>query len=107
MFKWGLVIAGIKDLGRPAEKLSVSQNVGEWSPPLYQSDTKRADRESQRSRRPVSSGSGTPLWSVASPGSRVARLLTKRQITPVNYSLASVNTFVGATGITQLYRIWE
>ncbi|ORX36910.1 UPF0041-domain-containing protein [Kockovaella imperatae] len=25
--KWGLVAAGVKDLGRPAEKLSVSQNV--------------------------------------------------------------------------------
>ncbi|CAJ0642557.1 16351_t:CDS:2 [Entrophospora sp. SA101] len=27
-FKWGLVIAGISDMKRPAEKLSVSQNVG-------------------------------------------------------------------------------
>ena len=26
--KWCLVIAGVKDLGRPAEKLSVSQNLG-------------------------------------------------------------------------------
>lgn len=25
--KWGLVLAGVKDLSRPAEKLSVSQNV--------------------------------------------------------------------------------
>jgi hypothetical protein len=25
--KWGLVAAGVKDLSRPAEKLSVSQNV--------------------------------------------------------------------------------
>lgn len=25
--KWGLVAAGLKDLARPAEKLSVSQNV--------------------------------------------------------------------------------
>jgi hypothetical protein len=25
--KWGLVAAGLKDLGRPADKLSVSQNV--------------------------------------------------------------------------------
>ena len=25
--KWGLVAAGLKDLGRPAEKLSTSQNV--------------------------------------------------------------------------------
>ena len=30
MMKWGLVAAGLKDLGRPAEKLSVSQNVGAY-----------------------------------------------------------------------------
>ena len=28
MMKWCLVAAGLKDLNRPAEKLSVSQNVG-------------------------------------------------------------------------------
>jgi Mitochondrial pyruvate carriers len=28
-------------------------------------------------------------------------------ITPVNYSLAAVNFFVGTTGLAQLYRIWE
>jgi Na+(H+)/acetate symporter ActP len=28
-------------------------------------------------------------------------------ITPINYNLMSVNLFVGATGIYQLYRIWE
>ena len=27
MMKWALVLAGIKDLTRPAEKLSVSQNL--------------------------------------------------------------------------------
>lgn len=27
LFKWALVAAGVKDLTRPAEKLSVSQNV--------------------------------------------------------------------------------
>ncbi|KAG9018080.1 Mitochondrial pyruvate carrier 2 [Tulasnella sp. 427] len=27
IMKWGLVAAGVKDLNRPAEKLSVSQNV--------------------------------------------------------------------------------
>ena len=26
--KWALVAAGLKDLARPAEKLSVSQNLG-------------------------------------------------------------------------------
>ncbi len=28
IMKWCLVAAGVKDLSRPAEKLSVSQNVG-------------------------------------------------------------------------------
>ncbi len=28
-------------------------------------------------------------------------------ITPVNYSLAAVNFFVGCTGLAQLYRIWD
>jgi len=28
-------------------------------------------------------------------------------ITPVNYSLAAVNFFVGSTGLAQLYRIWD
>ncbi|KZP18508.1 UPF0041-domain-containing protein [Athelia psychrophila] len=28
MMKWGLVAAGLKDLQRPAEKLSVPQNLG-------------------------------------------------------------------------------
>lgn len=27
--KWGLVAAGMKDLARPADKLSFSQNLGE------------------------------------------------------------------------------
>lgn len=30
MMKWCLVAAGLKDLSRPAEKLSVSQNLGAW-----------------------------------------------------------------------------
>lgn len=29
MMKWCLVLAGVKDLSRPADKLSVSQNFGE------------------------------------------------------------------------------
>ena len=28
MMKWCLVMAGLKDLSRPAEKLSASQNIG-------------------------------------------------------------------------------
>ena len=36
VMKWCLVAAGLKDLNRPAEKLSVSQNVGESMGDLYQ-----------------------------------------------------------------------
>ena len=30
LMKWCLVAAGLKDLSRPADKLSVSQNLGAW-----------------------------------------------------------------------------
>ncbi|KAL1405532.1 Mitochondrial pyruvate carrier 2 [Vanrija albida] len=68
--KWALVAAGIKDLSRPADKLSVSQNVA-----------------------------------LAATGFIWVRY--SLVITPVNYSLAAVNFFVGTTGVTQLYRIWD
>lgn len=70
MMKWCLVIAGIKDLGRPPEKLSVGQNVA-----------------------------------LAATGMIWVRY--SLVITPVNYSLAAVNFFVGATGIAQLARIYN
>lgn len=70
MMKWCLVAAGVKDLSRPPEKLSVSQNVA-----------------------------------LAATGMIWVRY--SLVITPVNYSLAAVNFFVGTTGIAQLYRIWE
>jgi len=70
MAKWALVAAGIKDLGRPADKLSVSQNVA-----------------------------------LAATGFIWVRY--SFVITPVNYSLAAVNFFVGTTGVGQLYRIWD
>ncbi|KIM32018.1 hypothetical protein M408DRAFT_242211 [Serendipita vermifera MAFF 305830] len=70
MMKWCLVAAGISDLKRPAEKLSVSQNVA-----------------------------------LAATGFIWVRY--SMVITPVNYSLGAVNFFVGMSGVTQLYRIWE
>ncbi|CAE6370054.1 Mitochondrial pyruvate carrier 2 [Rhizoctonia solani] len=70
MMKWCLVAAGLKDLSRPADKLSVSQNVA-----------------------------------LASTGFIWVRY--SLVITPVNYSLAAVNFFVGASGLGQLYRIWD
>jgi len=70
IMKWCLVAAGLKDLSRPAEKLSVSQNVA-----------------------------------LAATGFIWVRY--SLVITPVNYSLAAVNFFVGSTGMSQLYRIWD
>ncbi|CAL1708024.1 unnamed protein product [Somion occarium] len=70
MMKWCLVAAGLKDLSRPAEKLSVSQNVA-----------------------------------LAATGFIWVRY--SLVITPVNYSLAAVNFFVGSTGLGQLARIWH
>lgn len=70
MMKWCLVAAGISDLKRPAEKLSVSQNVA-----------------------------------LAATGFIWVRY--SMVITPVNYSLGAVNFFVGMSGVTQLYRIWD
>ncbi|KAI0044350.1 UPF0041-domain-containing protein [Auriscalpium vulgare] len=66
--KWCLVAAGVKDLSRPAENLSVSQNVAL-----------------------AATGFIWVRWSMV--------------ITPVNYSLAAVNVFVGSTGLGQLIRI--
>lgn len=66
--KWCLVAAGLKDMSRPAEKLSVSQN-----------------------------------FALACTGFIWVRY--SLVITPINYSLAAVNFFVGSTGLVQLGRI--
>jgi len=68
LMKWGLVAAGLKDLSRPADKLSVSQNL-------------------------ALAGTGF-IW-----------VRYSLVITPINYSLAAVNFFVGLPGLTQLGRI--
>ncbi|KZV69334.1 UPF0041-domain-containing protein [Peniophora sp. CONT] len=68
MMKWCLVAAGLKDLARPAEKLSVSQNVALTATGF--------------------------IW-----------VRYSLVITPVNYSLAAVNFFVGSSGLAQLVRI--
>jgi len=69
-WKWGLVVAGIADLSRPAENISRPNSI-------------------------ALSLTGV-VWS---------RYAT--QITPVNYNLLSVNVFVAATGIYQLYRSYQ
>jgi hypothetical protein len=66
--KWCLVAAGLKDLSRPADKLSMSQNTA-----------------------------------LAATGFIWVRY--SLVITPINYSLAAVNFFVGLSGLTQLGRI--
>ncbi|EIN11953.1 UPF0041-domain-containing protein, partial [Punctularia strigosozonata HHB-11173 SS5] len=68
MMKWCLVAAGVKDLTRPAEKLSVSQNIALTATGF--------------------------IW-----------VRYSMVITPVNYSLAAVNFFVGMTGLGQLARV--
>ncbi|KAJ3572393.1 hypothetical protein NP233_g3114 [Leucocoprinus birnbaumii] len=68
VMKWCLVGAGLKDLTRPADKLSVSQNLA-----------------------------------LAATGFIWVRY--SFVITPVNYSLAAVNFFVGMSGLSQLGRI--
>ncbi|KAL7421500.1 Mitochondrial pyruvate carrier 2 [Cryptotrichosporon argae] len=68
--KWGLVAAGVKDLQRPADKLSVPQNLALTATGF--------------------------IW-----------VRYSMVITPVNYSLAAVNFFVGMSGAAQLYRIWD
>ncbi|KAJ7128895.1 hypothetical protein C8R43DRAFT_683278 [Mycena crocata] len=68
MMKWCLVGAGLKDMSRPAEKLSVSQNVALLATGF--------------------------IW-----------VRYSLVITPINYSLAAVNFFVGLSGLTQLGRI--
>jgi len=67
LFKWGLVLAGIGDLQRPAEKISVPQSSA-----------------------------------LAATGVIWARY--SLVIIPKNYSLFSVNVFVGLTGIYQVVR---
>ncbi|KAG0258104.1 Mitochondrial pyruvate carrier 2 [Mortierella polycephala] len=68
--KWALVAAGVGDLSRPAENLSLSQNVALAATGL--------------------------IWSRYS-----------LVIIPKNYSLLTVNMFVAATGLTQIYRILD
>ncbi|XP_014666448.1 PREDICTED: mitochondrial pyruvate carrier 2-like [Priapulus caudatus] len=70
VFKWALVIAGISDLKRPADKLSVMQSGALAATGI--------------------------IWSRYS-----------MVIKPKNYSLLSVNVFLAATGLYQLYRIYD
>jgi hypothetical protein len=65
--KWALVIAGLRDINRPVERVSTAQNVAL-----------------------AATGAIWARWSF--------------QIVPKNYSLATVNVFVCATGLYHLGR---
>ncbi|KAF6000559.1 hypothetical protein CCYA_CCYA19G4669 [Cyanidiococcus yangmingshanensis] len=65
--KWALVIAGLRDINRPVERVSTAQNVAL-----------------------AATGAIWARWSF--------------QIVPKNYSLATVNVFVCATGLYHLAR---
>jgi hypothetical protein len=69
--KWCLVAAGLKDLGRPAEKLSINQNIGKSS-----------------HSAPCSSPFSSPYAALAATGFIWVRY--SLVITPINYSLAAV-----------------
>ena len=112
--KWALVAAGLKDLGRPADKLSVSQNVALaatgfiWVSPVERSETPPLPLFPSPAL-PSSVFAHVPSYLL----SLVARYFANGQvrysfvIIPVNYSLAAVNLFVGSTGLAQLYRIYD
>lgn len=76
------MIAGIRDLQRPADVLSPTQSTG----------TRCSGKHS----------CGVALALTGIIWSRYSTV-----ITPVNWNLFSVNIFLGATGLMQLYRIWE
>ena len=86
--KWALVIAGIGDLQRPADKLSPTQSSG----------TPKLIHEMVYPDTDIS-------IALAATGVIWSRYST--QITPVNYNLLLVNVFVAATGLFQLYRIYD
>ena len=72
LMKWCLVAAGVKDLTRPADKLSVSQNVG----------------ASPFSRFLLHTTLTLPSLALAATGFIWVRY--SLVITPINYSLAAV-----------------
>jgi hypothetical protein len=78
LMKWCLVIAGVKDLNRPADKLSVSQNLGAFF--RYRTKHGYAERFSL-----------VPGTALAATGFIWVRY--SLVITPVNYSLAAVRPF--------------
>ncbi len=79
--KWGLVIAGLADINRPPEKISVSQTLGKLSLRFF------------------------VLLQVALTCTGLIWARYSTQIIPINYSLMTVNMFVAGTGLYQLNRV--
>ena len=76
--KWALVAAGVSDLQRPAEKLSVSQNLGAFSL-LIMSSVSRKPFNDRIQPRLALAATGT-IW-----------VRYSLVIIPINYSLAAVS----------------
>lgn len=117
-FKWGISIANIADMQRPAEKVSTPQQCGEpqqrgCSTQLRNTSTTPCLLTAQA--RPGATQHTTNLLSadLCPPPAIVPAAVTctgliwtrySTQITPINYNLMTVNCFMAATGMYQLYR---
>ena len=125
LMKWCLVAAGLKDWSRPAEKLSVSQNVGACrllQQPMWQSCSCISIPHSHEHAAIVLSttfcvNSTRRNWFHLGPllnghYSRQLQSGSRAFFNSCSYcwcwvsSLVQVNFFVGSTGLGQLGRIW-
>ena len=108
VMKWCLVAAGLKDLGRPAEKLSVSQNVGAYLPRFVGSFApEKAIFVFQLWPQLASSGCATRSLShrstIPSKPYALSPVLSYGQLNRTDPM--QVNFFVGSSGLAQLVRI--
>jgi len=102
--KWCLVIAGLKDLQRPAEKLSFSQNFGVY--PFSVACTILIYQTSPRRYRIYLGAILTRYHPRELQPGRCAFLLPLFVLLSA-HTLFQVNFCVGMTGVSQLYRVWE
>ena len=110
VMKWCLVAAGLKDLGRPAEKLSVSQNVGAYLPRFVGSFApEKAIFVFQLWPQLASSGCATRSLShrstIPSQPYALSPVLSYGQLNRTDPM--QVNFFVGCTGLYQLGRVYQ
>ncbi|KAG5456860.1 MAG: hypothetical protein BJ554DRAFT_3273 [Olpidium bornovanus] len=88
---WRFATACGEAVGRPEHRCAAAPPVGFLIVETYSNASLRV-----RVPGPTALAATGIIWSRYST-----------QIVPINYSLMSVNLFVGATGLAQLYRIWE